>query len=282
MTQHAATSQGWLRVILDAKREELRAAAGDAVASSDFEPSGDVVRKLSRGPGAPLRIIAEIKHRSPSAGALSTALTTEARALVYARAGATMISVLTDATFFGGSYADLARARRALEQEMGGARPRLLCKEFVIDELQLEWARSSGADAILFIVRALREVTTSRAEATARLAALVDASLARGLEPIVEVASDDELEAARATLARVVGVNARDLDTLAIDAAGAARVLADAAKSHVAAHFSGLKDAPAVREVSKSSAHAALVGEALMRRDDPRPLLEDMVAAAAG
>jgi indole-3-glycerol phosphate synthase len=225
-----------------------------------------VVAALSRPPGAPLRLIAEVKLRSPSAGPLSRALTPGARARAYAEAGATMVSVLCDTLFFDGSFAHLAEARREVNVP-------LLAKEFVLDEVQLDLARAHGADAALLIARIV-----SRSD----LARLTTAARARKLEPLVEVVDEAELDAALAAGARIVGVNARDLDTLAMDAARAARVLAAIPTGVVAVHLSGLKDPPSVRVVACSRADAALVGEALMRADDPRPLLAEMVKSGDG
>jgi indole-3-glycerol phosphate synthase len=231
----------------------------------------DVVRSLRRNAGAPLRLIAEVKLRSPSAGALSRALTPEDRAVAYAEAGAAMVSVLCDGPFFDGSWDHLRAARGRLDTE--GRAVALLAKEFVIHERQLEEARDRGGDAVLLIARIM---------SPSRLAVLADAARAEKLEPIVEVVDEQELEAAIASGARVVGVNARDLDTLEIDAGKAARVLAAIPEDVVALHLSGLRNATGVGKVASGRADAALVGEALMRLDDPRPLLRDMVTAARG
>jgi indole-3-glycerol phosphate synthase len=228
---------------------------------------------LARPDGAPLRLIAEIKLRSPSAGVLSRALTPAERALRYAAAGAAMISVLTDAPFFGGSFADLASCRDALDAALGAARPFLLCKEFVLDPVQLDRALDAGADAVLLIVRILER---------GELPGLVKEAEARGLVPLVEVTTEEELTRAGEAGARVVGVNARDLNTLKMDAERAARVLARIEAGTVAAHLSGLRKPEDVARVAGTRADAALIGEALMRQDDPTELLGAMVRAAAG
>ena len=100
------------------------------------------------------------------------------------------------------------------------------------------------------------------------------------MEPLVEVVDEAELEAALAAGAHVVGVNARDLDTLEMDPARAARVLAVLPRDVVAVHFSGLRGADDVARVALERPDAALIGEALMREDDPRALLGTMVRAA--
>jgi indole-3-glycerol phosphate synthase len=213
-----------------------------------------------------LRLIAEVKLRSPSAGVLSRVLAPEARALVYARGGAAMVSVLCDAPFFEGSWEHLAAARGALDA--AGLAVPLLAKEFVLDARQIAEARDRGADAVLLIARIVDR---------AALAALVGATRSEGLEPFVEVVDEAELEAALAAGARVVGVNARDLDTLAMDQERTARVLERIPPDRVAVHLSGVGSPEAVAAVARGRADAALVGEALMRADDPGPLLTSML-----
>ena len=219
---------------------------------------------LRRRPGDALRLIAEIKFRSPSAGPLSTALSVAERAAAYERAGASMVSVLTDRRFFGGAWEHLAEARAA-------SRLPVLCKEFVLDELQLDAARSYGADAVLIIVRCVpRE----------HVRALVEGARARELEPFVEITNDDEARVALDAGATLVGVNARDLDTLAMDSPRAAKTLAALPDEVTSVHLSGLSTPADVQKVRESRAHAALVGETLMRESDPEPLLRSLVATA--
>lgn len=228
----------------------------------------DVARALRR-PGE-LRLIAEVKFRSPSAGALSTVLDAPSRASAYAASGAAMVSVLCDRTFFDGGFDRLAAARARLDAD--GATTPLLAKEFVIDEAQIGAARANGADAVLLIARIVD---------AARLAELASAARAEGLEPFVEIADESELEAAMLARARVVGVNARDLDTLVMDGARAARVLALVPRECIAVHLSGLRSPDDVAAVAKGRADAALVGEILMREDDPRATLTSFVRAAS-
>lgn len=211
-----------------------------------------------------LSLITEIKRRSPSAGELSTVLSVAERAKAYERAGASMLSVLCDAHFFDGDYQHLLDARAVTELP-------LLCKEFVIDESQLDAARAFGADAVLLIVRCLTP---------ARTAELVAGARARQLVPFVEVATEAELKVALDSGADLIGVNARDLDTLVMDAERAARVLAAIPDPVVRVHLSGLAKPEDVTRIRQSGADAALVGEALMRADDPEPLLSALAAAA--
>lgn len=220
---------------------------------------------LEREDGEPLRLICEIKSKSPSAGELSRHLSVTDRAARYERGGASMISVLCDEHFFAGSYEHLIQAR-------AGCRLPLLCKEFIIDELQLEAARAYGASAALLIVRCLEEV---------RLQELLAACLRLSLVPLVEVVTREEARSALDVGADHIGVNARDLDTLEIDRTRAQEVLAYLPSSVVRCTFSGLRTENAVAEAARSGVDAALIGEVLMREDDPTPLLEAFGRAAA-
>jgi indole-3-glycerol phosphate synthase len=213
-----------------------------------------------------LSLITEIKRRSPSAGELSTVLSVAERAAAYERSGASMLSVLCDAQFFDGDYEHLTQARAVTTVP-------LLCKEFVLDPVQLDAARAFGADAVLLIVRCLTPQQTSE---------LVAGAKARDLVPFVEVATERELAVALDAGSELIGVNARDLDTLVMDAERAARVLAAIPDQVVRVHLSGLSKPEDVRRIRQSGADAALVGEALMRADDPEPLLRTLVAVAGG
>jgi indole-3-glycerol phosphate synthase len=252
------------------KQHEVSALPDRGRASATRAPI-DAVLALRRGRGEPLRLIAEVKLRSPSAGNLSRALLPADRALAYAESGAAMVSVLCDGRFFGGSWEDVSSARERLDAT-GHAIP-LLAKEFVVDARQIIEARARGADALLLIARIVDGV---------KLAELTRATRAEGLEPVVEVVDESELEAALAARASIVAVNARDLDTLAMDAGRAARVCAAIPAGVIAVHLSGLRGADDVTRVARGRADAALVGELLMRDDDPRPLLRALVQAAGG
>jgi indole-3-glycerol phosphate synthase len=220
---------------------------------------------LCRAESDPLRIVAEIKLRSPSAGQLSTRLSISERAAIYERSGCSMISVLCDQEFFGGSFENLTLTRQACTLP-------ILCKDYVIDERQLDWARAFGADAVLLIARCLDRASLQR---------LHQAALARGLLALVEIANLQEAQTVLELGLPVIGVNARDLDTLQMDQARARTVLCALPPTTTRIHFSGLKAAEDVATVNKSGLDAALIGEVLMRLDDPEPLLTAMVKAAA-
>jgi indole-3-glycerol phosphate synthase len=148
----------------------------------------------------------------------------------------------------------------------------VLAKEYVLDEVQLDRAREAGADAVLLIARIV---------SPARLRELHDAARARDLQPLVEVTNEEELGSAIESGARLIGVNARDLDTLQMDAARAARVLAAIPVDRVRIHLSGIKTPDDVRALARTGVDGVLLGEALMRQADPEPLLRALVAAGA-
>lgn len=250
-----------LREILEHKRLELPALRRRPLPP----PPPPRPVQLARPPGAGLRLIAEIKRRSPSAGPLSTALGVSERAQAYERGGARMISVLCDEKHFDGAYEHLALARAATSLP-------ILCKEFVLDEAQLDLARAHGADAVLLIVRCLP---------AARFESLALAARERGLEVLAEVHAPEEVPVALGSGASLVGVNARDLDTLEMKADQARQVLAALPDAVTRVFLSGIHDEAQVRQVAASRADAALIGEGLMRQDDPTALLARLVAAGA-
>lgn len=246
--------------ILDTKRGELEQLRRERLPAPPPLRSFD----LRRSPGGPLRLITEIKRRSPSAGPLSRVLSVAERARAYERAGASMLSVLCDTTYFDGAYQHLTEARAASSLP-------ILCKEFIVDEVQLDAARAHGADLVLLIVRCLEP---------AQLARLLRAATQRGLGVLTEVYAPEEVPIALDAGADLVGVNTRNLDTLELDTARGERVLAALPDRVVRVHLSGIRDEAQVRACARSRADAALIGETLMRQDDPFPLLSKLVAAA--
>jgi indole-3-glycerol phosphate synthase len=179
-----------------------------------------------------------------------------------------MVSVLCDGAFFDGAFDHVSVAEEALRTRDHNIP--ILAKEFVIDPRQVEEARDRGADAVLLIAR----IVDSHA-----LDELVRCARKEGIEPLVEVVDERELDWAMSSGARVIGVNARDLDTLVMDRDRAARVLASIAPDIVAVFMSGVRDSDGVRAISTGRADAALVGETLMRQDDPRELLRSLTSA---
>ena len=260
---------GVLEQILASKRREISERLPLALSASKTaslrKPSiANLCEQLARRPGEPLRLLAEIKRRSPSAGPLSTLLSVAERAQCYARGGVAVISVLTDQEFFGGSFDDLRTVAETVSTPV-------LCKDFVLDARQIQQAAEAGATLILLIMRIVPD--------DASLRALTDAARERGLEPLFEVATEAELERALTMNPRIIGVNARDLDTLTMNQDQAAAVLQQIPHDVIALHLSGLHAPADIRAIASSRADGALVGEALMRCDDPTLLLSHLMQA---
>jgi indole-3-glycerol phosphate synthase len=198
-------------------------------------------------------VIAEIKRRSPVKGDLAPALDPATLAAAYAEGGAACLSVLTDVEFFGGSFADLADARDS-------AGLPVLRKDFTVAPNDLADTRIVGADAVLLIVAALDDDELAEFHATAgRL----------GVDALVEVHDEAELERALAAGATLVGVNQRDLQTFDVDRERAARLAAAMPDGVVRVAESGIETADDVRRLAGAGYHAVLVGEALVRSPDP-------------
>jgi len=259
---------GILGRILERKRAEV-AARRREVPVTDLRariggvgPVRDFGAALRREPGteAP-RVIAEFKRASPSAGPIRPGADAGIVTADYAAAGAAALSILTDEVDFDGSLADLgaARARVGLP---------LLRKDFVVDEYQVVEARAAGADAVLLIVAALDD---------GRLRGFHDAAGELGLAALVEVHDAAEAERAVRLGARIIGVNARNLDTLAIDPTLFGRVATLLPAGTVTVAESGLRTPADVRAVAGAGADAILVGEALMREPSPGDALRRLM-----
>jgi indole-3-glycerol phosphate synthase / phosphoribosylanthranilate isomerase len=209
-----------------------------------------------------LQAIAEVKRRSPSAGVLRIDADPAVLATQFAGAGAAAISVLVDERF-GGTVDDLRAARSATDAP-------LLGKGFFSTEAQIDELRDAGADAVLLILRDLDDVTA------ARLLAYAQSS---GLDALVEAHTDDELQRALALDAPIVGVNARDLDTFAIDRARQLELVARAAGGdRVVIAESGVHTRAQGAAAELAGADAILVGSALMQAGDPPAKLAELLS----
>jgi tryptophan synthase beta chain len=237
-------------------RELARAAA----AAPDPRPFAERLAE----PG--LHLIAEVKRRSPSAGEIAGPdHDPVARSRAYAAGGAAAISVLCEPHWFGGSVDDLRAVRAAVSAPV-------LAKEFVVDPRQLPLLRAAGADAVLLI---------AVLHPARRLARLVDAALDLGLEPLVEVHDGRELERALATATRVVGINNRDLRTLAVDPERALLLRPLVPDDRLAIAESGVREPSTLVGWRAGGFDAALIGEALMRAADPEAAARAFVAAGS-
>ena len=210
-----------------------------------------------------INVIAECKRRSPSRGVLRADYDAAAIARSYSAAGAAAISVLTEPTFFDGSLEDLTRVREAV------AVP-LLRKDFVVSAYQLAEARLAGADAVLLIAGAL---------APAELAQLQTGALDLGLDALVEVHNGEELTAALEAGAAIVGVNNRNLRTLAVDLDVSEELIARIPKGVTAVSESGIKTPEDIARFRRLGYHAFLIGERFMACADPGAELRGLLCS---
>jgi indole-3-glycerol phosphate synthase len=212
-----------------------------------------------------LAVIAEVKRRSPSKGDLAPDLDPAETAAAYAAGGAACLSVLTDEAFFGGSAADLRAAR-------GAVRVPVLRKDFTVSERDLCDARTMGADAVLLIVAALDD---------AELRDLHGAATDLGLDVLVEVHDEAELERALTVGAEVVGVNQRDLVTFEVDHERAVRVGRAMPDGIVRVAESGIRGPDDAAALAAAGFHAVLVGESVVTSGDRAGAVAALRAAAA-
>lgn len=212
-----------------------------------------------------ISVIAEVKRCSPSKGALATIADPAQLAVDYAAGGAAAISVLTEQRRFGGTLDDLRAVRANVDVPV-------LRKDFLTTSYQLWEARAAGADLALLIVAALEQPA---------LESLIERSRSIGLTPLVEVHDEAELERALAADADLIGVNARNLKTLEIDRSTFERLAPMIPDGVVRVAESGIRGPHDVIEYAKAGANVVLVGETLVRDDDPRASVADLVAAGA-
>jgi indole-3-glycerol phosphate synthase len=236
--------------------EDLKAAARRAPEARDPMPA-------FRADG--VSVIAEVKRSSPSKGAIASITDPAALAAGYAAGGAATISVLTEQRHFGGSLVDLHAVRAAVDVPV-------LRKDFIVTSYQLWEARAAGADLALLIVAALDQ---------SRLESLVERAESIGLTALVEVHDEEEVERALAAGARLVGVNARNLKTLDVDRTTFTRLAPRIPDDVVRVAESGVRGPHDVFEYAKQGANVVLVGETLVRGDDPRAAVADLVAAGS-
>lgn len=222
------------------------------------EPSNTVMRPFRAAlEGRSVAVIAEIKRRSPSKGVLNSALSAADQARSFDEGGAAAISVLTEPGFFGGSIDDLSDAASA-------SRVPLLKKDFHIDPSQLAEARRHSASAVLLIARAL---------APELLRTMQRAAIEAGLETVIEVRNEAELELALDVGAEIIGVNSRDLETLEVDERVPKRLMPLVPPRIIGIWESGVRTSDDVSRAADCGADAVLVGSALSQARDPAALV---------
>jgi indole-3-glycerol phosphate synthase len=211
-------------------------------------------------------VIAEVKKASPSAGPIAPDCEASKQALHYQDGGAAAISVLTEPDFFGGSFTDLSDVADAVDVPV-------LCKDFVVDPVQLFVARGHGADAVLLMVPVLGRLVAEYADIARTL----------GMTPVVEVAGVDELHVALGSGTNVIAVNARDFRTLEVDREAQLPLVEETVRYGVSViAASGVRWRSDVASAAAAGADAVLVGEILMRAQFPEDVLADLTGVRKG
>jgi len=236
-------------------------------------PQAELEREAAaRGEGRPFSealvrpgtsLIAEHKRRSPSAGAIREGASVADVVKAYERGGAAALSILTEEQHFGGSLDDLTAAREATELP-------ILRKDFNIDRYQLLEAKAAGADAVLVVVGSL---------APDELADLYAAAGELDLDVLVEVHDEHELEIALGIGADVLGINNRDLEDFSLDISRTFELLADVPAGKTVVSESGIVYREQIDELERVGVDAVLVGETLMRAEDPEAACRELTAS---
>lgn len=239
------------RIEVAQRRAERSVTALDHAAVGQTPPRG-FEAALRKKAATGFALIAEIKKASPSKGLIREHFRPADHALAYARGGAACLSVLTDAPWFQGHEDYLVEARAAC------ALP-VLRKDFMVEPWQVAEARAIGADAILIIVAALDDAAMAEIEA---------AALERGMDVLVEVHDEAELERAARLRSRLIGVNNRDLRTFATDLATTERLAPLAPQGTLLVGESGIHGHADCQRLARRGVRTFLVGESLMRQDD--------------
>ena len=249
--------------ILAEKR--ARVERGDYVPLKPRMPAPDGSRFVAFLKERGTRIIAEIKARSPSAGEILAGADgkVESMALAYRRGHAAAISVVTEEDYFGGRAEWLPRARRISGLPV-------LMKDFFLAEAQLDFAASLGADAVLLIARSLLDADLAGLRAGAR---------ERGMAVVVEAHDEAEILRAAAVEPDVLGVNARDLASFATSLERAAELVSKIPAGPLRLAESGIRSRSEVRRLEDAGYQAFLVGEVLLRSDDPEEKLRELKGA---
>ena len=245
------------RELVETKRRkpfaDVRSAAADSEPTRGFE-------KVLAG-GGDIRLIAEVKKASPSKGVIREDFDPAAIARSYEESGASCISVLTEKKYFQGALDYLDTIRRVVGVP-------LLRKDFIIDEYQIFEARAAGADAILLIASCLEK---------SQIADYLGLARSIGLDALVEVHTHKELDRALVAGATLVGINNRDLGTFMVNLQTTLDMLKDIPKDRIIVSESGIKTRENVVKLQEAGVHAVLVGESLMREEDPGKKVKELL-----
>jgi indole-3-glycerol phosphate synthase len=243
-------------------RREIEPIAALERRAAAASPRGDVF-EANLGRAGLVNVIAECKRRSPSKGVLAARYDPVAIAKQYEAGGAAAISVLTEPTFFDGALEHLGAVRAAVDLP-------LLRKDFIVDEYQLFEARANGADAVLLIVAGLGQAQMQRLQLRA---------WELGLAALVEVHNQEELTRAVDIGARIIGVNNRNLRTLAVDTEASSRLAVEMPRDVIAVSESGLQTRDDLEKLSTAGYRAFLIGERFMTDENPAAAIRSLIAA---
>ncbi len=243
--------------IIETKRMEIKGYSKNSGTPEQFPAKTLLISHLQDRRG----VIAEIKRASPSKGDISTDVDVVAQAKKYEAAGAAAISVLTDEHYFKGSSEDLRQVAKVVSIPV-------LCKDFIVSEIQIDRAQNAGATIILLIVAALENDELHR---------LFDYATSRGLEVLVEVHDENELASALELDAQLIGINNRNLKTFDVSLERTVELAKQFPKDgkRVLISESGLQTKQDASFVFEHGASGVLVGEALMRAVDPGQWIQE-------
>jgi indole-3-glycerol phosphate synthase len=257
-----------LEALLEGVREDLaaREAATPLAQIKERAAAAPAARNALAALKAPgVGVIAEIKRSSPSRGAIADIADPAKLASIYADGGARAISVLTEERRFGGSLADLAAVRAAVDVP-------LLRKDFIVSPYQVHESRAYGADMVLLIVAALEQNV---------LVGLLERVESLGMTALVEAHTEDEASRALAAGAKVIGINARDLKTFEVDRDAFGRIAPGLPSEIITVAESGVRGPADLLAYAGAGADAVLVGEGLVTSSDPRTSVSELVTAGS-
>ncbi len=253
---------GVKRVRLEAAKKELPAAALEEQASAVRRNAKQHALIAALNSALKLNVIAEFKRRSPSKGDIRSNVEPATMARRYEVAGARAVSVLTEEDNFGGSLADLVAVREAVSLPV-------LRKDFIFDSYQLYESAAAGADALLLIVAALDD------DQLRTLRYITEEDL--GMDALVEVHNEEEMDRAISLGSKLIGVNNRDLRSFTVSIETSVRLAAIAPEGTTMVSESGLSNSDDLQRLSKLGYKGFLIGEWLMRADDPALALQALL-----
>jgi len=245
--------------------QKARPLGGVEAVARAQPPARDFAAALRRSPSQAMRFICEFKRASPSAGAIAPGVMPEDIVPQYEAGGASAISVLTDETYFDGRLEFLARVKECVTIPV-------LRKDFIVSSYQIAEARAAGADAVLLIASALDP---------SQLSEFYQCTREWGMRALVEVHDEEEAGRAADVGAEIIGVNHRNLATFEIDRGLTGRLASQMPGGCILVGESGIKTKEHVAELLRAGAHAVLIGETLMRSNDPARAIAEMRGAGA-